>query len=251
MGITYARFRKIKFADCRPAPTPPYFPPMDQSATTKTARRVLVIDDHSVVRHGLAMLLKREADLDVCGEAGSYDEALAVALDQKPDVALVDITLKDKSGLDLIRELQQKAPAIRALVLSMHDEAEFAERALRAGARGYVMKEDADDVIVQAIRRVLAGEIYVSPAMSNRLITKLSGEGADAKEDNLIASLTDRERDVFECLGQGLTTRKIAEKYKLSERTVEVHRANIKKKLGCEDASQVLREAVRWVETKK
>jgi len=122
---------------------------------------------------------------------------------------------------------------------------------LRSGARGYVMKEDADEVIVEAIRRVLAGEIYVSPAMSTRLITQLSSERSGRAGDSGVASLTDREREVFACIGEGLSTRKIAEKYGLSERTVEVHRANIKKKLGYEDAAQVLREAVRWVETQK
>lgn len=222
---------------------------MNQPANKK--HRILVIDDHSVVRHGLALLLKREHDLEVCGEAGTYEEALVLATQEKPDVALVDITLKNRSGLELIRDMQSAAPDVRALVLSMHDEAEYADRALRSGARGYVMKEDADDVIVQAIRHVLAGEIYVSPAMSSRLITQLSGERSGRSDEGGVASLTDREREVFACIGEGLSTRKIAEKFKLSERTVEVHRANIKKKLGCEDAAQVLREAVRWVETQK
>lgn len=222
---------------------------MEKSAT-KTSR-ILIIDDHSVVRHGLTMLLKREPDFDICGEAGTYEEALAMAAQEKPDIALVDITLKNRSGLDLIRSWQSTAPNVRALVLSMHDEAEYAERALRSGARGYVMKEDADDVIVQAIRRVLAGEVYVSPAMSSRLITQLSSDPSGRGEEGSAASLTEREREVFACIGEGLSTRKIAEKFGLSERTVEVHRANIKKKLGCEDAAQVLREAVRWVETRK
>lgn len=217
--------------------------------TSAVKSRVLVVDDHSIVRHGLSLLLQREADLEVCGEAGSYDEALARAAELKPDVMLVDITLKDRDGLDLIRELKKALPDARCLVLSMHDEAEYADRALRSGAWGYVMKEDADEVVVQAIRHVLKGEIYVSPAMSSRLIRQLSS--TEANPESGVASLTERERDVFECLGQGLSTRKIAEKYKLSERTVEVHRANIKRKLGCEDAAQVLREAVRWVETKK
>jgi len=217
--------------------------------TSAVKSRVLVVDDHSIVRHGLSLLLQREADLEVCGEAGSYDEALARAAELRPDVMLVDITLKDRDGLDLIRELKKALPDARCLVLSMHDEAEYADRALRSGAWGYVMKEDADEVVVQAIRHVLKGEIYVSPAMSSRLIRQLSS--TEANPESGVASLTERERDVFECLGQGLSTRKIAEKYKLSERTVEVHRANIKRKLGCEDAAQVLREAVRWVETKK
>ena len=216
-----------------------------------TQHRILVVDDHSIVRHGLTLLLKREADLDVCGEAGSFDEAIAAVAEQQPEVVLVDITLKDRSGLDLIKELIVRHPGIRCLVLSMHDEAEYADRALRAGARGYVMKEDADEVVVQAIRHVLKGEIYVSPVMSNRLIHQMSQDKSD-RDDNIgVASLTEREREVFECLGEGLSTRKIAEKYSLSERTVEVHRANIKKKLRVDDAAQVLREAVRWVEGRK
>jgi DNA-binding NarL/FixJ family response regulator len=216
-----------------------------------TRHRVLVVDDHSIVRHGLSLLLQREADLDVCGEAGSFDEAVALVAEKKPDVVLVDITLKDRSGLDLIKELIAIHSGIRCLVLSMHDEAEYADRALRAGARGYVMKEDADEVVVEAIRHVLKGEIYVSPVMSTRLIHQLSQDKSDRDDNTGIASLTDREREVFECLGEGLSTRKIAEKYSLSERTVEVHRANIKKKLRVDDAAQVLREAVRWVEGRK
>lgn len=222
---------------------------MTDTSTAKS--RVLVVDDHSIVRHGLGLLLQREPDMTPCGEAATYDEAIAQAADQQPDVVLVDITLKDRSGLDLIKELNQRHPGIRCLVLSMHDEAEFADRALRAGARGYVMKEDADEVVVQAIRHVLKGEVYVSPAMSNRLIMQLSGENREAGAESAVASLTDREQEIFQCLGEGLSTRKIAEKFGLSERTVEVHRANIKKKLRCDDAAQVLREAVKWVESRK
>jgi DNA-binding NarL/FixJ family response regulator len=213
----------------------------------QTKHRIIVVDDHSIVRHGLSLLLKREADMEVCGEAGTYDEAMAMAKEHQPEIMLVDITLKDRSGLDLIRELHAAFPGINCLVLSMHDEAEYADRALRSGARGYVMKEDADEVIVQAIRHVMKGEVYVSPVMSNRLIRQLSDQ---ENRDNAsgVASLTDREKEIFECLGEGLSTRKIAEKFGLSERTVEVHRANIKKKLRLDDAAQVLREAVRWVE---
>lgn len=210
-----------------------------------------MVDDHSIVRHGISLLLQREADLTVCGEAGSYEEAVTLHAQLKPDILLVDITLKDRSGLDLIDELRRTDANLRALVLSMHDEAEYADRALRCGARGYVMKEDADEVIVQAIRHVLAGEVYVSPAMSTRLIRQISTDAQERGGSAGVASLTDREQEVFACIGQGLSTRKIAEKYGLSERTVEVHRANIKKKLRCEDAAQVVREAVRWVEAGK
>lgn len=215
---------------------------------THTRHRILVVDDHSIVRHGLSLLLQREKDFTVCAEAGTYEEAIETATREKPDVAVIDLTLKDRSGLDLIKELGKQSPETRCLVLSMHDEAEYADRALRAGAKGYVMKEDADAVIVEAIRRVLAGEIYVSPAMSNRLIRQMSD---DRTQETGIASLTDREQEIFACVGEGLSSRKIAEKFNLSERTVEVHRANIKKKLGLEDAAQMLREAVRWVESRK
>jgi DNA-binding NarL/FixJ family response regulator len=220
--------------------------PTDDTATKPA--RILVVDDHAIVRHGLALLLSKHPDLGVAGEAGSYDEALA-ELDRKPyDVALVDITLKERSGLDLIREIRQRHPALLCLVLSMHDENEYAERALRAGARGYVMKEDADEVIVEAIRTVRRGEVYASPEVSARMLRQIvDGEGPPAEEGG-VGSLTDREREIFRCLGEGLTTRKIAEKFTLSARTVEVHRANIKRKLGCEDTAQLLREAVKWVE---
>ena len=207
------------------------------------SHQILIVDDHSVVRHGIALLLARQPDLAVAGEAATYDEGLAMAESLKPDVALVDITLKDRNGLDLIKEITARAPATRCLVLSMHDEVDYADRALRAGARGYIMKEEADEIIVDAIRQVLSGEIYLRPRASARVLRAHAGDTGTG-----VDSLTDRERDIFRSLGQGLTTKKIAEQFELSARTVEVHRANIKKKLGCEDAAQLLREAVRWVE---
>lgn len=210
--------------------------------------RILVVDDHAIVRHGLALLLSKHKDLAISGEAGSYDEALAALEQKQPDILLADITLKDRSGLDLIREVRARWPDVRSLVLSMHDEDDYAERALKAGARGYVMKENADDVIVDAIRTVLRGEVYASPEVSARMLRQLVEGGAESIEAGGIGSLTERELEIFRCLGEGLTTRKIAEKFNLSGRTVEVHRANIKRKLGCEDTAQLLREAVRWVE---
>jgi DNA-binding NarL/FixJ family response regulator len=210
------------------------------------AYRILIVDDHSVVRHGLALLLSRNQDLSVCGEAGTYEEALEQAERLRPDVAIIDITLKERSGLDLVRDLRRRMPELRCLVLSMHEETEFAEKALRAGARGYVMKEEADTAIVEAIRKVMRDEIYLSERASAHVLrAQLGGEGAAATG---VDSLTERERVIFRCLGQGMTTRRIAEQFGLSARTVEVHRANIKKKMGCEDAAQLLREAVRWVE---
>lgn len=213
--------------------------------------RIFIVDDHSIVRHGLASLLARAADLEVCGEAPAYEEGLAAILADPPDVAVVDITLKDRSGLDLIRELRAKIPEFKAVVLSMHDEMEYAERALRAGARGYVMKENADDVLVEAIRAALRGEIYVSPAASRRMVQNIAEGTVEPDTGAGITALTERERDVFERLGRGLTTKRIADELNLSARTVEVYRANIKRKLGCEDAAQVLREAVKFVEARR
>lgn len=213
-----------------------------------TPVRLLVVDDHAIVRHGLALLLSRHPEFTVVAEAGGYVEALAVFDQAKPDAAIIDLTLKDGSGLDLIRELRQRRPDLPCLVLSMHDELEYAEKALRAGARGYVMKENADEVIVDALRTVLRGEVYASAEVSARLLRQVVDGASEQKESGGIDSLTDREREIFRCLGQGLTTKKIAEQFNLSARTVEVHRASIKRKLGCEDTAQLLREAVRWVE---
>lgn len=218
------------------------------TTTVPPPARILVVDDHAIVRHGIALLLSKHPDLAICGEAGTVEEALEALPLARPQVVLVDLTLKDRSGLDLIREIRQRAPDVQCLVLSMHDEDDYAERALRAGARGYVMKEDADEVIVDAIRKVLAGEVYASPGVSARMLRQMVDGSGAAEPAGGVASLTDRERDIFRCLGEGLTTRKIAEKYGLSGRTVEVHRANIKRKLGCEDTAQLLREAVKWVE---
>ncbi len=210
--------------------------------------RILIVDDHAIVRQGIALLLSKHPEFKVCGEAGTCDEALVAVEKLKPEVVLLDLTLKDRNGLDLVREWKEKKPALRVLVVSMHDEREFAERVLRAGARGYVMKENADEVIVEALHTVLRGEIYASPDVAARLLRQLA-EGEKAEPEGGVGSLTDRERDIFRALGEGLTSRKIAERFNLSERTVEVHRANIKRKLGCEDAAQLLREAIRWNES--
>lgn len=212
------------------------------------ARRVLIVDDHSIVRHGLTALLAREKDLVICGEAGTLEEAQAAIPKLNPDIVLLDITLKDRNGLDLIQTAQEWNPAMKVLVLSMHDESAFAERALRAGAQGYVMKENADEVLVEAIRTVLRGEIFVSPTTANRMLRQYVSAPDEEAPEFGIESLTERELEIFRCIGQGLSTRKIADQFGLSRRTVEVHRAHIKRKLRCEDAAQVFREAVRWVE---
>ena len=218
---------------------------VDEKKTPQPSR-LLVVDDHSIVRHGLTALLSKEKDLAICGEAGSCEEARAAIKALEPDLLIVDITLKDGSGLDVIREARAADPKVKALVLSMHDESVYAEKALRAGARGYVMKENADEDIVEAIRTVLRGELYISTEVSAQMLREYIGEEAAGKTG--IESLTERELQIFECIGQGLSSRKIADQFSLSTRTVEVHRAHIKRKLQCEDAAQVVREAVRWVE---
>jgi DNA-binding NarL/FixJ family response regulator len=215
--------------------------------SAKKSVRLLVVDDHAIVRHGLAKLLSRHREFTIAAEAGSCAEALARLGERKFDAAIIDLALKDGSGLDLVREIHKRNPQVPCLVLSMHDEMEFAERALRAGARGYVMKENADESIVEALRAVLRGEVYVSPDVSARLLRQVA-DGVEVQGGTGIDSLTEREREIFRCLGQGMTTKKIAEQFGLSARTVEVHRSSIKRKLGCEDTAQLLREAVRWVE---
>lgn len=212
---------------------------------------MFVVDDHAIVRHGLASLLAQESDLLLCGEAATYEEALSRIPDAAADVILLDITLKDRNGLDLIAKLRERGVASKVLVLSMHDEALYAEKALRAGAQGYVMKERADETIIEALRAVLAGQIYVSEDVTASMLRQYVRGGPQAASASGVDSLTEREREVFECLGSGLSTRQIAAKFGLSGRTVEVHRAHIKKKLGCEGAVQLLREAVRWVEAKQ
>lgn len=211
-------------------------------------RRILIVDDHGIVRHGIGVLLSSATDLTVCGEASTYDEALAAMQQLQPDAVVVDLILHDRSGLDLIRAARAEGLTMPMLALSMHDEATHAEKTLRAGAQGYVMKEDADEVLVDALRKVLAGGMYMSGDINARLLrTYIEGE-EDAPSG--VDELTEREKEIFECLGRGLTTRKIAEKFGLSARTVEVHRARIKKKMKSEDAAQLLREAVKWVESR-
>jgi len=220
-----------------------------QNNTEKAINSILVVDDHSIVRHGITVLLSKEEDLVICGEAGTFEEAEEAIQKLNPDIVLIDITLKDQNGLDLIPIARERNPEVKLLVLSMHDESVYAEKALRAGAHGYVMKEDADEVIVDALHAVLRGEIVVSNDLASRMLRQYIDKPNDkGTPETGIDALTEREKEIFECIGQGMSTRKIADKFGLSERTVEVHRAHIKKKLQCEDTAQVVREAVRWVE---
>ena len=210
--------------------------------------RVLIVDDHAIVRQGISLLLARQPDLKVCGEAGSAEEAVDAVARLSPDVILLDITLKDRNGLDLLRELREQRPDLKVLVLSMHDEEDYAERALKAGALGYVMKEYADEVVVEALRTVLRGQVYLSPRMNTQLLRQMMTGGQQGAEETGVDSLTDREREIFLLMGRGLSTKKIADQLALSARTVEVHRAHIKKKMQSDDLAQLLREAIRYAE---
>ncbi|MBL7140389.1 MAG: response regulator transcription factor [Planctomycetes bacterium] len=209
--------------------------------------RVLIVDDHPVVRQGLRILIQEEPDLVVCAEAETVAEALQAAGEHRPDVAVVDLSLKDASGLDLIKDLKVRHPEIASLVLSVSDENLYAERALRAGAKGYVMKEVATDGVIRAIRCVHAGGVFLSDDMKSRLLGRFV-DGAPAEETSAIDRLSDRELEVFELIGRGQGTREIAAHLHLSPKTIETYRAHIKEKLNLANAAQLVQRAVRHVQ---
>lgn len=214
----------------------------------KNKKRVLLVDDHPIMRHGLAQLIRAEADLEVCGEGGSAAEGLALIGSLKPDLVVADLTLPDKHGLEFIKDVQSMYPGTLMLVLSMHDESLYAERVLRAGARGYVMKETAADMLVLAARRVLDGGIYLSDKMSSLMLEMMAGQRKPVSSSAL-DRLTDRELEVLQLIGQGRATRHIAEQLHVSVRTIDAHRANIKEKLQLADGAALVRYAVRWMDT--
>jgi DNA-binding NarL/FixJ family response regulator len=217
------------------------------SPATQGRKRILIVDDHPIVREGLVQQLNREPDLAVCAQAGNASYALAAVEQHKPDLALVDINLPGRSGLELIRDLRAMAPQLPILVLSMHDEAVFAERVLRAGGRGYVSKEAGGDKLLEAIRHVLGGQIYVSETVSTRLLDSLSGKPL-ARTVSPVEQLTDRELEVFTLIGQAKETKEIARRLNMSGKTVEAHRAAIKRKLKLKTGPELTRHAVLWVE---
>lgn len=202
-----------------------------------------------MMREGLRQLIANEPDLEVCYEAEDAPRALAAIDSLRPDLALVDISLKESNGLELIKDIRIRQPELPALVLSMHDESLYAERVLRAGGQGYVMKDEGGVKIMAAIRQVLAGRIYLSEKMSDRVLGKLAGKHAPASTEPSVELLTDREFEVLQLIGRGSTTRQIAEKLRVSVKTVETHRVNIKQKLKLDTAPELIRFAVRWVET--
>ncbi|QNN20790.1 response regulator transcription factor [Planctomycetales bacterium ZRK34] len=216
------------------------------SASPKTID-VLIVDDHPIVRKGLAQLISHEPDMNVCGDAEDVEQALTQVAKLHPDIVIVDLTLKKLSGLDLIRQLQNIQPDLATLVLSMHDESLYAERALRAGARGYIMKQEGTDKLVTAIRTVLAGDIYVSERMAARMLGKLVGGRSSEAPGSVMDRLSDRELEVFELLGRGLSTRQVAERLNVSVKTIESHREHIKQKLQLRNANELIQHATQWV----
>jgi DNA-binding NarL/FixJ family response regulator len=211
-------------------------------------KNILIVDDHPMMRDGLAQLIDHEPDLAAASQADSAAQALQSIAASRPDLLLLDISLPDKNGLELIKDVQTLDPALPILVVSMHDEALYAERVLRAGGRGYIMKQEGGKKLMLAIRQVLSGRIYVSEKISAKIIETFSGHRADSRSP--VEALSDREFEVFQLLGQGQGTRQIANHLHLSTKTVEVHRANIRKKLQLPSGGELVRYAIRWNEAK-
>jgi len=210
--------------------------------------RVLLVDDHPIVRQGVAAMLNQQPDLSVCGTAEDPHEAIETVARLKPDLVIVDLSLKKGSGIDLLKDLKVRYPKLLTLVLSMHDESLYALRVLRAGASGYIMKQAATDNVLVAIRRVLAGEVYLSDAMGRRMMEQMAGRPAK-RSGSPIEDLSDRELQVFNMIGQGRGTRQIAEELHLSVKTIESHRARIKDKLNLQTGAQLVQHAIQWRQT--
>jgi DNA-binding NarL/FixJ family response regulator len=212
-----------------------------------TNKKVYIVDDHPLMRKGLVMTIEKEMGFEVSGQNESAEGALTEIVKDVPDVAVVDISLPGMNGIELIKNLLHQLPNLKILVVSRHDEELYAERALRAGAKGYLMKLEAAETLITAIRQILNGGIYLSDKIGTKMLMKLTSGNA-SKSDNPLDVLSDRELEVFELTGKGLSTREIGDNLHISVKTVESHRANIKDKLQLETANELMRHAVRWVE---
>jgi DNA-binding NarL/FixJ family response regulator len=215
------------------------------SVTASRRRRIFLVDDHPLVREGLTNLINGQSDLIVCGEAEDSAGAITGIAKTRPDVALVDISLKNESGLELVKNLESQFPLVALIVLSMHDEALYAERALRAGARGYVMKRESTKSVLASIRRVLEGGVYVSERVVSSMARRFSSSPKGV-ESSPVERLSDRELEIFRLLGQGRTTAQIAEDLHLSLKTVQAYCARAKEKFGVSSLGELLRAAIRW-----
>jgi DNA-binding NarL/FixJ family response regulator len=217
-----------------------------ESERSSNKTRVLIVDDHPMTRTGLAYLINHQPDMTTCYEAQNAAEALEGVLSTMPDLVLTDFTLPDKNGLELIKDIRAVRPDLPILVISMHEESLYAERVLRAGARGYITKEEGGERLMRAIRHVLSGTIYVSDKMSAQILEIFSG-GPSRQQPSLVQSLTDREFETFELFGEGLSTQQIASRLCVSMKTVSAHRANIKKKLQLRTTNELIAYAARWI----
>jgi DNA-binding NarL/FixJ family response regulator len=214
----------------------------------KNPTRILIVDDHPLLRQGITQLINEEKDMHVCGEADDPHKAMDAIETMDPDVVILDISLKGASGIELLKNLKARFPRLLVLILSMHDESVYAQRALRAGAAGYIMKQEATDKVLTALRRVLNGEVYLSDDLGSRMLNRLVG-GRSNMSASPIEELSDRELEVFGLIGQGHGTRPIAEKLHLSVKTVESHRAHIKEKLNLKNATELVHHAIQWVQS--
>jgi DNA-binding NarL/FixJ family response regulator len=219
----------------------------NQPTIRKGKARVLLVDDHPILRKGLAQMINLEQDLMVCGEAEDAGKAFELVGTLQPDVAVVDISLKTGNGIELVKNVKARYPELPILVLSMHDESLYAERALRAGSLGYIMKEEATEQVLVAIRRVMKGEIFLSEKMKSRMLQQLTTGGRNKVVVSPIENLTDRELEVFRLIGEGRSTRQIAGELHLSVRTVEAYREYIKSKLNLRNATELVQHAFHWV----
>jgi len=221
---------------------------MSKQSRTEGLKQVLVVDDHPIVRHGVVQLINQTHGLEVAAQAGTAAEALEIAQKGELDLAVVDVSLQGVSGLELVKQIRERGIEMPILVMSMHDESFYAERALRAGAQGYVMKQRATAEIATAIERVLDGDLYLSDALSAKLLRRVV-DGDDGEETGAASQLSDRELEVLQLLGQGVPTREVADRLNLSVKTIESYRANIKRKLDLKNATELMQYAVKWVQT--
>ena len=221
---------------------------MSKAEKNDRAMRLLVVDDHPIVRHGVVQLIEQEPGLEVVAQAGSADEALDLAESGDYDLAIIDVSLQGVSGLELVKQIRERGVETPILMMSMHDEAFYAERALRAGAQGYVMKQRATEDVATAIRKVLSGELYLSDELSAKLLRR-AVDGDVGPGQSGVSQLSDRELEVLQLLGQGVSTRDVADQLNLSVKTIESYRANIKRKLELKNAAELMRFAVDWVRT--
>jgi len=218
---------------------------MQPSAAPAARSTVFIVDDHPIVRQGLALLINREPDLMVCGDAEEAASALRRIEELKPNLIVVDVSLNGPDGLDLLKEIRTRDADLPVLILSMLDESLYAERALRAGANGYIMKQEATDRVLVAIRRILDGEIYLSDRMANRMLHRFAN-GSQVEQRSPVADLTDRELEVFRLIGEGHGTRQIAQELHISVKTVESYQAHIKDKLSLKNARELMQRAIQW-----